>query len=184
MYGYVTKNLSKDEQIKKGASINKLAIIAPLLGILLIVAIDIIAIMLFNKHIFEKPTISNSLKTLKIMLYLIILLPSLPTIISLFIFILRVLTLEVAVTNKRLIGKVGLIGMQSIDIPLEQISNSTINCGFFGRLFKYESIEILSTGMKIVRGNSVGLKLNAVSNAREFINAINNCIEENKKTNA
>ncbi len=196
MNNYVINNLSKDEQIKCKAKINKLAIIAPIVLIVFLLILGIVLSFLSKKLIsaidepakqpngYFKPEEEPMPSSLKTLLKLIPWFFIIPIAIIPLVQILRILSIEIAVTNKRLIGKTGLIALKTIDIPLEQISNSSLSCGFFGRLFKYNTLEVFSTGMKIVRGNSVGLKIQAVSNAREFINEINNCIEENKKASA
>jgi len=63
------------------------------------------------------------------------------------IFIIEVvkdLSIELVVTNKRVIGKTGLIRLKTIDVPIENIDNVQINCTILGRILKYGTITIES----------------------------------------
>ena len=52
--------------------------------------------------------------------------------------------MDVAITNKRVIGKTGIIRVETMDAPLDKINNVNVSKGLFGRMFKYGSI-IIST---------------------------------------
>ncbi len=49
---------------------------------------------------------------------------------------------ELAVTNKRLIGIVGVINTKSLDAPLNKIQNVSVKQPFFGKIFNYGNLEI------------------------------------------
>ncbi len=49
---------------------------------------------------------------------------------------------EFGLTDKRIIGKVGVFKTESIDAPLEKIDNIKLSSGLFGKIFNYYKIEI------------------------------------------
>lgn len=49
---------------------------------------------------------------------------------------------ELAFTNKRVIGKVGIINTKAMDAPLNKIQNVSVSSGFFGKIFGYGRIDI------------------------------------------
>jgi hypothetical protein len=59
---------------------------------------------------------------------------------------LRLATTEVAVTNRRIIGKVGLISTNSLDLRLAKLEGVSIRKGLLGALFNYGSITVAGSG--------------------------------------
>jgi uncharacterized membrane protein YdbT with pleckstrin-like domain len=53
---------------------------------------------------------------------------------------------EYAVTNKRVVVKVGLVRRHSTEILLRQVEGITVDQGIFGRIFNYGTIVIEGTG--------------------------------------
>jgi len=70
-------------------------------------------------------------------------------------------TTHLAVTNKRVIGKVGVLRIDTIDYPVDKIDNVSYKAGFFGNIFKYANVQI---------GSVSGEKKNigATGNAQKF----------------
>ncbi|MBE5737290.1 MAG: PH domain-containing protein [Clostridiales bacterium] len=172
MNNYVTNNLSKNEKVIQTAKINFLAIIPQII----ICAIFLALFFAFQHFISIIPEDGN--EKYKILIFLtsaMMIMFSLAPILN----ILEILSLEVAVTNKRIIGKKGLFNTTAINIPISQISNANVSLSFFGKIFNYATVEISSTGMKIVKGNSQIMKLKAITNSYEFLNSINSAIDEN-----
>lgn len=66
--------------------------------------------------------------------------------------ILNVLTTELAVSNKKIIGKVGFIRRTSVDLPLSKLESININQGVFGRIFNYGTV-----GFRGVGGNDIAI---------------------------
>lgn len=50
--------------------------------------------------------------------------------------------IELAITNKRIIGKVGVANTQALDAPLNKIQNASVTQPFFGKLFNYGTVRI------------------------------------------
>lgn len=57
-------------------------------------------------------------------------------------------TTELAVTNKRVIAKYGLISRQTIELNLSKIEGLNVNQGIFGRIFNFGDVIIGGTGGK------------------------------------
>ena len=60
--------------------------------------------------------------------------------------ILQKKTTEMAVTNKRVIIKTGIISRRTIEINLSKIENIEVNQNIIGRIFGYGIITIVGTG--------------------------------------
>lgn len=59
-------------------------------------------------------------------------------------------TTELAITNKQVIGKKGLIRTHALNASLDKIQNVTVSSGLFGKLFKYGSIRITTAADNVV----------------------------------
>lgn len=70
--------------------------------------------------------------------------------IAIFPHFIRFLTTELALTNKKVIGKVGLIRTHSVASALNKIQNISISSGLFGKIFSYGTIKIETAGAKPV----------------------------------
>ena len=53
---------------------------------------------------------------------------------------------ELAVTNKRVVGRAGLFKTQTLDVPLNKIQTVFVEETFFGKIFNYSRIEIRTGG--------------------------------------
>lgn len=66
--------------------------------------------------------------------------------------IINVTSTELAVTNKKVIGKAGFIRRVSIDLPLEKLESVNIDQGVIGRILGYGRVSIRGVG-----GNNVSI---------------------------
>lgn len=64
-----------------------------------------------------------------------------PTIKAL-IFTIRFFHIELAVTNKRVIGKVGVFNTKSLDAPLNKVQNASVEQKFWGKIFNYGKVRV------------------------------------------
>ncbi len=55
---------------------------------------------------------------------------------------IRFTRVELAVTNKRVIGKYGVFNTKSLDAPLNKIQNASCEQKFFGKIFNFSTIKI------------------------------------------
>ena len=60
--------------------------------------------------------------------------------------VINVMTTELAVTNKKIIGKVGFIRRIAIDLPLTKIESINVDQGIFGRFFDYGKLAVCGIG--------------------------------------
>ena len=59
---------------------------------------------------------------------------------------IKYFTTELAITNKRVIAKFGLISRSTIEINLQKIESIQVNQGILGRIFNYGSIVVSGAG--------------------------------------
>lgn len=59
---------------------------------------------------------------------------------------IRYFTTELAITNKRVIAKFGLISRSTIELNLQKIESIQVNQGIFGRMFNFGSIVVAGAG--------------------------------------
>ncbi len=83
---------------------------------------------------------------------------------------LTYLNTELAVTNKRVIGKAGFINSASLDAPLNKIQNVTVDSGLFGKMFGYGNVKIDTAGS--------GLVFHGIKDADGFKRFLMNQVEE------
>jgi uncharacterized membrane protein YdbT with pleckstrin-like domain len=70
-------------------------------------------------------------------------------------------TTEIGITNKKIIGKIGFIKRNIVEIPLEKVESLTIDQSIIGRLLNY--------GTVIARGTGIGeVKIKYVYSPLEF----------------
>ena len=74
------------------------------------------------------------------------------TAVFVIVTILNVVTTELAVTNKKIIGKSGFIRRSAIDIPLRRCESISVSQSITGRILGYGTVVIRGTG-----GNEVGI---------------------------
>jgi uncharacterized membrane protein YdbT with pleckstrin-like domain len=60
---------------------------------------------------------------------------------------LRIWSTELAITNKRVIAKFGLVRRNTVELRLDRIEGLRVNQGIFGRIFNYGSIVVSGTGV-------------------------------------
>jgi uncharacterized membrane protein YdbT with pleckstrin-like domain len=59
---------------------------------------------------------------------------------------IKYLTTELAITNKRVIAKFGLISRTTIEINLQKIESIQVNQGILGRIFNFGSVIVSGAG--------------------------------------
>ncbi len=123
--GYVDQNLTKSEEVIKTAGLHWFiymkGLVLFLLGVIFMSSPDNAAIGTF---------------------FLLI------GLISLIAAFISVKTTELAITNKRVIAKFGLISRQTVELNLNKIEGLDVNQGIFGRIFNFGNIVIGGTGGK------------------------------------
>jgi uncharacterized membrane protein YdbT with pleckstrin-like domain len=84
-------------------------------------------------------------------------------------------TTEMAVTNKRAIGKTGIIARNAFDTNLSKVEGAQIQQGIIGRILGYGSIKISGTGA----GQQT---FNYVADPLSFQKAINTAVQNSLST--
>jgi uncharacterized membrane protein YdbT with pleckstrin-like domain len=81
------------------------------------------------------------------------------TILAFIDALIRFVTTEFAVTDKRVIGKVGLIRRESVEILLGKVEGIRISQGILGRLFGFGTIGISGTGTSQIEFKGIAAPL-------------------------
>ncbi len=146
---YVSKILVGDEQIIYSS---KLSLWSQLLVILLCITFGIVALVGDQ----NKPEVDTGMfGWVAAFLMLII--------------IIKQLTTEIGVTNRRLICKAGLISRKMIELKIEKIESFSVNQGMLGRLFNYGSLIVTGSG-------GTRVKINGIKNPFDLSKAVNELI--------
>lgn len=56
--------------------------------------------------------------------------------------VVRFASWELAITNKRIVGKIGLLSSNALDAPLNKIQNVSVSNGLWGKIFNYGTVKI------------------------------------------
>lgn len=173
---YVEKNLRKNEHVIATAQVTLWAIAAILLRTLLLAGI-LYAVLYFGTGAAARympddlstyvPTGSNGME---ITLYGLILL----TVLAAAFQIIRLLCIQMVVTDKKLIGKCGVIYVRALDVYLEKIDNFTIEETILGRIFGYNTITVGTA--------SSTMKFRYIARAIRFKNAVMDCYDARIRT--
>lgn len=59
--------------------------------------------------------------------------------------LIAMFTTELGFTNKKLLGKVGLINTKTLDAPLNKINNASVSSGLWGKIFGYGTLHITTS---------------------------------------
>lgn len=95
--------------------------------------------------------------------------------------LLRFLSLNLALTNKRVVGKVGILSIVTVDITIDKIDHVTVSAGVFGNLLKYYALAVVSVGGS---GADLGVSRKgnptfiAIKNAQQFKDAVTFAVEQ------
>lgn len=76
---------------------------------------------------------------------------------------------ELAVTNKRVVGKVGVFNTQTLDAPLNKVQNASTKGTFWGKIFNYATVTVNTAAGEY--------KFAGIKNADAFKGIIMNQIE-------
>lgn len=147
---YVDNNLVKDEKIVSRAEVNMVAIVPTVIEAIIVVIIAfIIADMLWF----------DALKGIAIAAAAIFVVAK----------FLKIKNTELAVTNKKIIGKTGLINTKVMDSPINKINNISVEQGFGGKIFGYGKI--------VVSTSSGGYEFDFIKSADTFRHSVMNEID-------
>ncbi len=92
--------------------------------------------------------------------------------VPLLLRILELACMALSVTNKRVVGKTGVLRVHSLDLHIDKVDNVTLNATLLGRIFKYYNVTIKGSG------DGTGVKFSGISNGPQIKNAITEAIEQ------
>ncbi|MCM1368523.1 MAG: PH domain-containing protein [Roseburia sp.] len=174
---YVEKNMRSGEELVVKARISVLYLLP---SILLLIALVIVAIVLrttvFSEKIAEA-TAAEAVLGEKVnddprpLMYVIWAAVGVIGGIPFIKCLLTMLTSHLAVTNKRVVGKIGILRIDTLDIPIDKIDSVTFSAGILGNIFKYATVQIQSPG-------SNGWKFPGICNAQAFKDCATDAIEK------
>ena len=98
-----------------------------------------------------------------------------PTIFFGLFAVINVMTTELAVTNKKVIGKTGFIQRVSIDLPLDKLESINIDQGVMGRILGFGRVSIRGVG-----GNNVSIPF--IKNPLDFRRVVMGLIDKRSTT--
>ena len=112
---------------------------------------------------------SNLNNTIIEFLFLIfVVLSALVCLISVVLFLLR---RELVITNKKVYGRIGLIGTKQFIVPIEKINYISVRYSIIDRIFN-------SATIYVVPGTLFGIWFRFISNAKQFKNTLENLMYE------
>lgn len=168
MANYVENNLRKDEHVVVRAKISWLTLVMPVIWCVL-VWVGYIFLMKQLGSVDKSGSANGEQMQNEVKLILLVgalLISFFPLIKQLLINV----TTHLAITNKRIVGKVGVFKVDAIDFPINKIDNVSYQGTFFGNIFKYYTVKEQSTSAK-------PREIKAIANAAEFKNAVTDAID-------
>ncbi len=125
--GYIEQNLMQGEQIRYYTKLHWIIFIFPILLIFIGISIALI----FSLH--------SAASIVGTLFFLVGILLGIPRFIT-------YKTSEFAVTDKRVLIKVGFIKRHSLELLLQKVEGIGVDQDFFGRIFGYGTITVTGTG--------------------------------------
>ena len=177
MSQYIENNLGKDEKIILKARKSILYLIVPIIWLVIVIALAIVANVQLGK--FADDNTSNIIT--RGTTYLVWAIWSFALLIGLIPFLKRLFTylsINLAVTNKRVVGKVGLISIHTIDIHIDKIDHVGVTAGVFGNILHYYGLNVFSVGGAGYDNRNEQKDLFVgISNAQAFKDTVTRAIE-------
>ena len=163
MSKYVESNLIRDEKVVLKAKINPLALLKDFVICAAIIAIGIVVKVMAFSNAGES---GEQIGTYVMLAFIAV------AAIKFLIAVLYIAMTAMAVTNRRVVGKVGVLKVDSLDLQIDKVDNVSIKTPFVGRILRYSTLEIKSTG------SASGWKIRYISNGPQLKNAITEAVEQ------
>ena len=188
MTRYIEANLAPNEELIMEAKKNFLCILPKILAMAIGVLIAVLPFILNSSF----PSLSESFGMSSEEFSSSILLPvSIPFIVIGLVIIIKniakilsIINTNLAVTNKRVLGKIGVLSIKALDYPIEKIDNISLSAGMWGRIFRYYTLSVKNTGSELTKakkGASGGINFHGIKNAIEFKNNVTVAIEQHSE---
>ena len=183
MKGYVEKNLRKSETVQAKCHVTWTAFVPIIIRSLLMGGICILILYALSELVFSiqqsrfdgsgleyygSEEFYDVSTFFTILLIILIVVCIFYTVIP----ILKLICIELVVTDKKIIGKNGVIYSNAMDVYLEKIDNFVIDETLMGRIFHFSTITIGTA--------STTMKFPYMQNAVEFKNKVMDCYDARK----
>ncbi len=89
----------------------------------------------------------------------------------------RFFSFSLALTNKRVVGKAGILRIHSMDYPIDKIDHVEIKAGIFGNLFRYAQLSVMSVGSADMHYSKTRKMFVGIRNAQDFKDAVTEAVE-------
>ena len=166
MSQYIENNLGSGERIVMKAKKNALYLLPAILWLLICIG-GAIAFTVLSKGEEDAGTAAKIIwSTL-----------SVAGLLPFLVVLLKFLSINLAVTNKRVIGKVGILRINTLDIPIGKVDYVQVKAGVFGNIFHYYSLRVMSAGGGGYDSRRAKDRFVGISNAQEFKNTVTAAIE-------
>ena len=181
MKGYVEKNLRKNETVQAKCHVTWTAFVPIIIRSLLMggigsliiyaaseILIDYRADMYGAGDYFASDEFGITSTVFSLLLTALIVVSSIYAVIP----IIKLVCIELVVTDKKIIGKNGVIYSNAMDVYLEKIDNFVIDETLMGRIFHFSTITVGTA--------STTMKFPYMQNAVEFKNKVMDCYDARK----
>ncbi len=172
MSKYVERNLNNGEEIIFKAKKSVWA----LLPIFLYFLVCLIAAIVLQISVFDKMSEASSDIASLFSIPAWVILVGISG-IELIVSILRWISLELCITNKRVIGKMGVLSIHTLDYMIGKVDNVCIEAGVIGNIFNYHTVSVRGGG-EIEKRHKDKNNFKGIKNAREFKNILTEAIEQ------
>lgn len=173
MSQYVENNLGKGEQIVLKAKKSFWCLIPEIVSCIVIIVLFVLlknVLELDDQGKFEYAMTTGKLYVNPLAGKIWI--PIFLCVIIIGIKLIKLWGMNLAVTNKRVVGKIGVLKIQTLDYHIEKVDNVSFKAGLWGNLFHYYTVVVQGGG------DNAKIKFIGISNANQFKNAVNEAIEE------
>lgn len=178
---YIEANLASDEKVVAQIKHSRAGLVPAFIIFILVCTIGIVLITVVSPlitNLVEEDTKSSGLSTFfKILFSVIGALTIFGSLNNLIFRIMEIACSQLIVTNKRILGRRGFISKQTTDIMLSKVDTVNAENSFFGAIFHYGYIQIISAASGTSHDT---LKYNYISNTLEFRKAVLEAIEKAK----
>lgn len=159
MSRYVDNNLRAGEEVILKARKNPLALFGSVLVMLILVALGIVYYLYIPMEDFR--SIGFVLVAVGVL--------------KLLINIIQFCAMTLVITNKRVIGKVGILKIRILDYPIDKVNAVETKSTFWGSIFHFQTVSLVS-------GNDKShIQFMGISNANEFKNTVTDAIEKHQE---
>ena len=183
MKGYVEKNLRKNETVQAKCHVTWTAFAAIIIRSLLIGGIGFLILYAASELVFDIQEsmfdgsgleffASDAFYDVSTFFSILLIVLIVVCILYAVIPIIRLACIELVVTDKKIIGKNGVIYSNAMDVYLEKVDNFVIDETLLGRIFHFSTITVGTA--------STTMKFPYMQNAVEFKNKVMDCYDARK----